>query len=162
MSREFKIFKLLIQVAEFIGSEGRLTGVRLRFEEFLPFFIAGEFQRHFDKSFQVVMAFLNVNNPLHSRSDRLLTAELAVIGVGVTPASGIATNVPGLDVDARGFIPVDSSMATTLPGVWAAGDVAAFPLQGFSEERVTIGHWGLAMYLGKTAALAMLGRQVSF
>ena len=36
MSREFKIFKLLIQVAEFIGSEGRLTGVRLRFEEFLP------------------------------------------------------------------------------------------------------------------------------
>ena len=66
-----------------------------------------------------------------------------------------------LNVDARGFIPVDSSMATSLPGVWAAGDVAAFPLQGFSEERVTIGHWGLAMYLGKTAALAMLGRQVS-
>ena len=84
-----------------------------------------------------------------------------MVGVGVTPASGIAKNVAGLDVDANGFIPVDSSMATSLPGVWAAGDVAAFPLQGFSEERVTIGHWGLAMYLGKTAALAMLGRQVS-
>ena len=84
-----------------------------------------------------------------------------MVGVGVTPASGITNNVAGLDVDANGFIPVDSSMATSLPGVWAAGDVAAFPLQGFSEERVTIGHWGLAMYLGKTAALAMLGRQVS-
>ena len=57
MSREFKIFKLLIQVAEFIGSEGRLTGVRLRFEEFLPFFIAGEFRRHFEKYVEVVMAF---------------------------------------------------------------------------------------------------------
>ena len=30
MSREFGIFKLKTQVAEFIGSEGRLTGVRLR------------------------------------------------------------------------------------------------------------------------------------
>ena len=101
------------------------------------------------------------NTRSNFRSDRLLTADLAVVGVGVTPASDIANNVAGLDVDGNGFIPVDSSMATSLPGVWAAGDVAAFPLQGFSEERVTIGHWGLAMYLGKTAALAMLGRQVS-
>ena len=30
MSREFGILKLETQVAEFIGSEGRLTGVRLR------------------------------------------------------------------------------------------------------------------------------------
>ena len=89
-----------------------------------------------------------------------MTADLAVIGVGVVPASQIANNVAGLDLDARGFIPVDSSMATSLPGVWAAGDVASFPLHGFSEDNVTIGHWGLAMYLGKTAALAMLGRQV--
>ena len=85
-----------------------------------------------------------------------MTADLAVIGVGVVPASEIANNVAGLDVDARGFIPVDSSMSTSLPGVWAAGDVASFPLHGFSEDNVTIGHWGLAMYLGKTAALAML------
>ena len=89
-----------------------------------------------------------------------MTADLAVIGVGVVPASEIAKNVAGLDVDARGFIPVDSSMSTSLPGVWAAGDVTSFPLHGFSEDNVTIGHWGLAMYLGKTAALAMLGRQV--
>jgi len=123
MHRENKVqFCLNEQVAEFIGSEGRLTGVRLR-------------------------------------SDRLLTADLAVIGVGVVPASEIANNVAGLDVDARGFLPVDSSMSTSLPGVWAAGDVASFPLHGFSEDNVTIGHWGLAMYLGKTAALAMLGRQ---
>ena len=32
MSREFGILKLETQVAEFIGSEGRLTGVRLRCE----------------------------------------------------------------------------------------------------------------------------------
>ena len=44
MSREFKIFKLLIQVAEFIGSEGRLTGVRLRFEKFCHFLLRGNFR----------------------------------------------------------------------------------------------------------------------
>ena len=44
MSREFKIFKLLIQVAEFIGSEGRLTGVRLRFEKFCHSLLWGNFR----------------------------------------------------------------------------------------------------------------------
>ena len=34
MSGEFEIFKIKTQVAEFIGSEGRLTGVRLRYEVF--------------------------------------------------------------------------------------------------------------------------------
>ena len=34
MSRRFGIFKVETQVAEFIGTEGRLTGVRLRWVVF--------------------------------------------------------------------------------------------------------------------------------
>jgi len=94
------------------------------------------------------------------RSDRLLTADLAVVGVGVVPCTSMVSEVPDLHLDPRGFIPVTSSLATSLPGVWAAGDIASFPLSTYEGERVAIGHWGLAMYLGRTAALAMLGKEV--
>ena len=41
------------------------------------------------------------------KSERRLKADLVVIGVGVTPATGIA----GLDIDNRGLLTVDTKMA---------------------------------------------------
>ena len=49
-------------------------------------------------------------------------------------------------------------MATGLDNVWAAGDIVKFPLTTYKDQIVNIGHWGLAMYLGRVAALNMIGK----
>ena len=92
------------------------------------------------------------------KSERRLKADLVVIGVGVTPATGIA----GLDTDNRGLLTVDTKMAVEgMTDVWAAGDIVKFPLNTYKDQLVNIGHWGLAMYHGKIAALNMLGYHVN-
>ena len=42
---------------------------------------------------------------------------------------------------------------------FAAGDNVSFPLLTYGVERVTIDHWGLAMYLGRVAALNIMGKE---
>ncbi len=51
-------------------------------------------------------------------------AERLLVAVGTAPAtSGIGLENVGVEVDGKGFIMVDEQMRTTVPGVWAAGDV---------------------------------------
>jgi NADPH-dependent 2,4-dienoyl-CoA reductase/sulfur reductase-like enzyme len=91
-------------------------------------------------------------------SDTRLPASLAVIGVGVVPNTGMAKSVEGLDMDERGNIVVDEHMATSVPDIWAAGDIVLFPLVLYGGVMANLGHWGLACYLGRVAALNILGR----
>ena len=86
------------------------------------------------------------------KSDRRLKADLVIIGVGVTPATDIA----GLETTPRGYVEVNTKMSTSVPDIWAAGDIISFPLNSYKDQMVNIGHWGLAMYHGKIAALNML------
>ena len=87
-----------------------------------------------------------------------IKADLVIIAVGVDPRSEIYSAIPGLDLDSCGRIMVDKSMATSVPGIWAAGDIVNFPLPMYGDQRVSIGHWGVAMYLGRQAALSIMGR----
>ena len=88
-----------------------------------------------------------------------LPASLAVVGAGVVPNTYMARNVEGLDMDEQGNIIVDERMATSLPDIWAAGDIVLFPLVLFGGAMTNLGHWGLASYLGRVAALNILGRE---
>ena len=56
-----------------------------------------------------------------------IKADLVIVAVGVVPCSSIYSTIPGLDLDANGRILVDESMASTVPGIWAAGEIANFP-----------------------------------
>ena len=54
-----------------------------------------------------------------------LSADLALMGVGVRPATDV---LRGLDLDDDGGVPVEASLKTAVDGLFAAGDVARFPL----------------------------------
>jgi len=84
----------------------------------------------------------------------VLPADLVVVGVGVMPRTELA-EAAGLVLD-NGIV-VDEYLATSAPGVYAAGDVAnAFhPLYG---RRVRLEHWSAALNQGPVAARNMLGK----
>jgi 3-phenylpropionate/trans-cinnamate dioxygenase ferredoxin reductase subunit len=87
-----------------------------------------------------------------------LPAELVVIGAGVTPDVQLARGA-GLELGEGGGVRCTSRLATSAPGVYAAGDICEYdsPLHG---GPLRIEHWDVAFNHGKTVALNMLGRDV--
>ena len=51
-----------------------------------------------------------------------LTCDCVLVGVGRTPVNEVAKQL-GAELDARGFVKVDAHMRTSLPDVYAAGDL---------------------------------------
>ena len=83
----------------------------------------------------------------------VLSADVVVVGVGVTPRVELARGA-GLALD--NGVAVDEHLASSAPGVYAAGDVAnAFhPLY---STRIRLEHWSAALNQGPVAAKNMLG-----
>ena len=84
-----------------------------------------------------------------------LAADAVVIGAGVTPDIALAKRA-GLEIGERGGVLCSSRLETSVPGVFAAGDIAEYdsPVHG---GHVRIEHWDVAFNHGKTAAANMLG-----
>jgi 3-phenylpropionate/trans-cinnamate dioxygenase ferredoxin reductase subunit len=85
-------------------------------------------------------------------------ADLVVAGVGALPNTGLA-EAAGVPV-ANGVV-VDAGLRSPVPGVYAAGDVAAafHPRYGRS---LRVEHWANALNGGPAAARSMLGQQVTY
>lgn len=88
----------------------------------------------------------------------VLPCDFAVVGVGAAPRVELA-EAAGLRVE-RGIL-VDDRMRTSVPGIFAAGDVAAVmhPVLG---ERVRLEHWWSALTQGPWAAAGMLGHEAAY
>lgn len=86
-----------------------------------------------------------------------LDADLVVIGVGVDLNLDLARQA-GCAIE--NGVTVGPTLETSVPGVFAAGDIARFPnpLAGGSQpETLRVEHWDVAISTGKTAGKNMTG-----
>ncbi len=92
-------------------------------------------------------------NAVHLKGGEVLPADLVIVGVGVSPATGFVDGVHKAD---DGGILVDSTLRAA-DGLYVVGDAACFP---FGDTHVRIEHWRVAQQHGRIAGLNIAGRQV--
>jgi NADPH-dependent 2,4-dienoyl-CoA reductase/sulfur reductase-like enzyme len=83
----------------------------------------------------------------------VVAADVVVVGVGVTPATGW---LEGSGLELRDGVVCDASLAAGPPGIYAAGDVCRWPNRLFGEE-MRVEHWTNAAEQGAHAARTILG-----
>lgn len=83
-----------------------------------------------------------------------LRADVVLVAVGARPETDLAER-RGIRVD-DGIV-VDGGMATSVDGIWAAGDIARFP-HPRTGGLIRVEHWAVALRQGEVAARGMLGR----
>ncbi len=88
----------------------------------------------------------------------VIEGDLVVVGVGVTPRVELA-KLAGLTVE-NGIV-VDEFLATSVPDVFAAGDVAATWNTRYNK-RIRMEHWANALNQGPVAARNMLGQHTVY
>jgi 3-phenylpropionate/trans-cinnamate dioxygenase ferredoxin reductase subunit len=86
---------------------------------------------------------------------RTIDCSAVLVGIGAAPRTALAERA-GLAVD-DGIL-VDASLRTSVPDVYAAGDVAN-AMHPFYGRRVRVEHWANALNQGPAAARNMLGRE---
>jgi 3-phenylpropionate/trans-cinnamate dioxygenase ferredoxin reductase subunit len=88
----------------------------------------------------------------------VIPAGAVVVGVGVSPRTDLA-EAAGLEID--NGIATDEHLATSAPGIYAAGDVANvwYPAYG---RRIRLEHWSAALNQGPAAGMNMLGKPTPY
>jgi 3-phenylpropionate/trans-cinnamate dioxygenase ferredoxin reductase component len=87
-----------------------------------------------------------------------LGCDVVVVGIGAAPRTELA-EAAGLQVGDG--VPVDARLQTAVPGVFAAGDIAAAWHPGL-QTRLRVEHWSTALHQGPAAARNMLGRAIVY
>ena len=87
-----------------------------------------------------------------------MNADLVVSGIGIIPATEFLKSLPRHDC-----LSVDAFLRILgVESLYAAGDVANFPLPGRNGQRARIEHWRVAQQQVKTAAASRMGLEQPF
>ena len=90
---------------------------------------------------------------LHFKNDEPLETDFLILGTGAKPSIGF---LAGTDIKTDAGILVDDRMETSLPGVYAAGDVAQVP--SFTGGKPVVhALWPTAVETGRIAGVNMAG-----
>jgi 3-phenylpropionate/trans-cinnamate dioxygenase ferredoxin reductase subunit len=92
-----------------------------------------------------------------TKGGRSFEADVAIVGIGTEP---VVELMAGTGLDQAEGVPVDASLRTAIPGVFAAGDVARHDHPVFGPMRVE--HFDNALKMGAAAARGMLGKAEVF
>eukprot|EP00736_Rhodelphis_marinus_P011144 Rmarinus@m.30077 len=87
-----------------------------------------------------------------------LEADLVVTGLGSILNTSF---IHGLDLASNGAVLVGEHLETSVPDVYAAGDVVCYPYH-ITGDFICIGHWATAQQQGRVAAFNLLGQERPF
>jgi NAD(P) transhydrogenase len=98
---------------------------------------------------------------LHMKSGKKLEVEAALFAAGRRAAvDGLALEKAGLALNDRGYIPVDENYCTSVPRIYAAGDVIGFPAlasTSMEQARVAVCHAFGFNYKQRVASMLPMG-----
>jgi len=95
-----------------------------------------------------------------TRNGLEIPARAVVIGAGVSPDVSLAQRA-GIEIGARGGVRCSSRLESSVPGIFAAGDMCEYESSLHGGAPMRLEHWDVAFNQGKTAALNMLGHDVA-
>ena len=73
--------------------------------------------------------------PAAGGASETIAADVVLVAIGRRPnTEGLALDKAGLAVNARGQVEIDHDFATSVPGIWAIGDVAPGPMLAHKAE----------------------------
>uniref|UniRef100_A0A8D8K0B3 Apoptosis-inducing factor 3 n=1 Tax=Culex pipiens TaxID=7175 RepID=A0A8D8K0B3_CULPI len=88
----------------------------------------------------------------------IVKADICIMGVGSTLYTSFLEN-SGIELNQNGSIDTNQYLESNVAGIYVGGDIANAPVYCNNNELATIGHYPLAQYHGKIAALNMVGKQ---
>ncbi len=91
-----------------------------------------------------------------TKSGLELDADAVVMGTGAVPDVNLA-RAAGLELGTNAGVSVNSRLQSSVPGIYAAGDVAEYESVVHGGRPLRIEHWDVAFNQGKHVALNMLG-----
>lgn len=89
---------------------------------------------------------------------RVLKCDLCFMGTGSRFFTTFLAG-SGVEVNRDGSIDVNEFLQTNVPDIYAGGDIANAPVYAIGQERATIGHYPLAQYHGRMAAINMVNAE---
>jgi dihydrolipoamide dehydrogenase len=138
-----------------LGSVWRRLGAQVTVVEFLDRILPGvdnevarQFQRILEKQgigFKLASKVAAIDSsgavlkasvePAAGGAATAIEADIALIAIGRVPyTQGLGLEAVGLKLDNRGRVPVDRQFATSVPGIYAIGDVIAGPMLAHKAE----------------------------